>query len=672
MPFVELPLPPGIGENREPKTFFDVLRWLIFGAPLASRQSERTLLPKIIALPTLCSDAISSVAYGGQQILLVLCAAGLWLPQYQATYTNYTMQISWAIAILLIIVAASYRQTIFAYPGGGGSYTVSKDNLGTIAGLIAAGALLIDYVLTVSVSVASGMQNLKDVPLFAGLHIGNHLVPYCIGAIVVIVFANLRGLRESGTLFAIPTYVFIVMCYLMIVCGLVGPFIGWHFHPEFVNQIVPKEAGGTIQLFHAAGLAVLLRAFANGCSAMTGVEAVANGIPAFKEPKSQNAAVTLTWMAVILGTIFMGVSLLSAKFHVVYWEHLGLTAPAVIDQLSGMVFGKEGPWSWAYVITQLFTALVLIVAAQTSFADFPRLASILARDRFLPRQLANVGDKLAFNNGIILLGIFSSLFIVLERGSVDLLIPFFAIGVFLAFTMSQAGMVRHWFKTKGPGWKYKAVANGMGSLATGLVVVDIAFEKFLDGAWAVFVVVAILLALFLKIHSHYAYVKQQLNPAKYTHTSHPIENIVLVLVEHLHAGTLNALDYAKSISPDCMAIHVETDPTKTLELKCLWEKYVPDMTLINLESPYRSLLLPIMRYLDTVHEESPYKRITVVVSEFVPTEWWAGLLHGNTGLLLKLVLLRRKDVVVANVRYWLDDQGSSLDGKQNQKDEECS
>jgi amino acid transporter len=657
MPIIEHTLPPETGASGQPKpqSPLEFLRWLIFGSPIASAHTEGTLVRKLIALPVFCSDAISSVAYGGQQILLALCAAGLWLPEFHSRYSAYTMQISGAILILLIVVAASYWQTIFTYPNGGGSYTVSRSNLGTHAGLVAAAALLIDYVLTCAVSVASGLQNLESVPLFAGLHIERHIVLYCVAVIAFIVLANLRGLKESGYLFALPTYIFIAMCYLMIILGIAGPYIGWHFHPEFVNQVVPPMAAGTKLGLKAFGIAVLLRAFANGCSAMTGIEATSNGIPSFQEPKSKNAAIVLVWMAVLLGSIFMGVSWLAVKFHVVYWEHGGITSPAVIDQLSGMVFGKDGPWMWAYVITQVFTALVLIVAAQTSFAGFPRLASMLAQDAFLPRQLMNLGDKLAFNNGIMVLGLFASFFIIAEHGSVDLLIPFFAIGVFMAFTMSQSGMVRHWFVDKGPNWQRKAAINGLGAVASFIVVIDIACEKFFDGAWFVFVVMAVLLVMFKSVHKHYATIAKQLSPINFDHPACEIKNKVLVLVNGVHAGSLNALEYARSISSDCEAVYVASDPDRTKIMKEAWEKFVPDIPLVIIDSPYRSLLHPLMRYLDEVHAEQPNQTITVIIGEFVPTNWWEHMLHGDTGLFLKLALLGRKDVVVTNVRYWLCD-----------------
>ncbi|MCW3096529.1 MAG: amino acid/polyamine/organocation transporter,APC superfamily, partial [Chthonomonadaceae bacterium] len=485
------------------------LRRLVFGNPISSHHSEHTLLPKSLALPVFASDAISSVAYATQQIILALGAAGLYAAQHRQDYTRYTMGITGLIVALLVIVVLSYWQTIFGYPSGGGSYIVSKDNLGVLPGLIAAAALLIDYVLTVSVSIASGVQNLGGIPLPHGLHWlhFDHLVTWCLFFIALLTLANLRGLKESGALFAVFTYGFVVMCYVMIAIGLFGPLFGWRPHHEYINEV-----WGAGQSGEALGLVVLARAFAQGCSAMTGTEAVSNGIPAFQQPKSRNAALTLIAMGVILGTIFLGISLLAMNLHVVYWEANGKTANAVIDQISGAVFGKTGTWALGYYLTQFFTAAILVLAANTSYADFPRLSSILARDRFLPKQFANLGDKLVFNNGILVLGVFAALLIVAKHGSVDALIPLYAIGVFLAFTLSQSGMVRHWYKLRytEKGWQVKAAINGVGAVATFAVLIDIAYEKFLEGAWFVMVLIVFMVLVFRKIYYHYAEVAEEL------------------------------------------------------------------------------------------------------------------------------------------------------------------
>ena len=631
------------------------LRKLVFGNPISSEHAEHTLLTKLIALPVFSSDAISSVAYATQQIILALGAAGLYAASQRQAYTNYTMLITAMIVALLIIVVLSYWQTIFGYPSGGGSYIVSKDNLGALPGLIAAAALLIDYVLTVSVSIASGVQNLGGIPLphaLAWLHFDN-LVPWCLLFIALLTIANLRGLKESGAMFAIFTYGFVAMCYVMIAIGLLGPLFGWKPQMQYVNHDWgPTKAAETF------GLVILLRAFANGCSAMTGTEAVSNGIPAFKEPKSKNAALTLVAMGIILGTIFLGVSYLAMKLHVVYWESEGKTANAVIDQISGAVFGKTGVGAIGYYVTQFFTAAILVLAANTSFADFPRLSSILARDRYLPKQFSNLGDKLVFNNGIFILGLFAALLVVAKKGSVDALIPLYAIGVFLAFTLSQSGMVMHWLKLRQPGWQLKAAINGVGAAATFLVLMDIAFEKFLEGAWAVIVLIGLLVLMFRAIHSHYLDVAQQLKLANYQTADTPLKNTVLVLIPALHRGVMPALEYARSLSPDCRAVHICTDPERIPQLRERWEHWGHDVPLVILNSPYRSLISPIMRYLDAVQHERRNHTVTVVVPEFVPTRKWHALLHGQSGLRLKLALLSRRDVIVANVRYYLQHTDS--------------
>lgn len=639
-----------MAEDKSTNLPLRALRWLIYGQPLATQQYDLMRLPKLLALPVFCSDAISSVAYGPQQIILTFCVAGLWQMQYLSLFNHNVMLIASLIILVLLLVAISYWQTIFAYPGGGGSYIVTKDNLGTWPGLIAAAALLIDYVLCVSVSIASGVQNLKDMPLLAPLHISNHLVLYCIVAIILMTWLNLRGLRTPGLLFAIPVYTFIAMSYLMLFLGLTADSIGLTMHKEYVNQIMPINIGTASG---ALGIAVLLRAFATGCSALTGVECVSNGIPAFKEPQQKNAGVTLVWMAIILGTILAGVAALAIKFHVVYWEHQGVSAPAVIDQISGAVFGKTGPASLFYNLMQLSTAFILFVAAQTSFADFPRVASILAKDGFMPRQLTQLGDRLAFDNGIIVLGLLSTIFIIAEKGSVDLLIPFFTIGVFLAFTMSQSGMVKHWLTKGGTGWHIKALLNGLGALATFIVFVDIVAEKFLDGAWLIILVIITLLFFFKKVSDHYRNLARSLALDDQNIHLQEQKNTVLVLVQGVHASTAKSLNYARSICPNCQAVYVEINPGDATALKEQWQKTFPGIPLVILASPYRSLIQPIMNYLDDFHKENPDQTITVIIGEYVSDKWWQSLLHGNTGLLLKLALLARKDVVVANVRYSL-------------------
>jgi amino acid transporter len=632
------------------------LRRILIGHPLATDQGENTLLSKIIALPVFSSDAISSVAYATQEIVLVMGAAGLWALAQRNAYTHYTLLVSALIVALLVIVVTSYWQTIFAYPSGGGSYIVSKENLGTNWSLIAAGALLIDYVLTVSVSIASGVQNLSSIPFLARLHPEKHLVLVCCFFVALLMIANLRGLKESGTLFAIPTYIFVGMCYLMIGLGLFGGIVGWHAHMAEINNVynhVPEVWKNRQRQMGAVGLLVLMRAFANGCSAMTGTEAVSNGIPAFREPKCKNAALTLLAMGVILGTLFLGISFLAARLHVVYYEG----APAVIDQISGAVFGKTGAGSILYLVTQIFTAAILVLAANTSFADFPRLSSILARDGFMPKQLHKLGDRLVFSNGIILLGLFAAALIVLKRGNVDALIPLYATGVFTAFTLSQSGMVHHWLKLKGDpekgkGWHWRMAVNGLGAVVTFVVLCTILIEKFVEGAWISVLLTALLFFMFKKIHRHYTEVaeeEQRIAPDP----DPPTRNTALVLIGNLNQGAIRALEYGKLLGQNCRAIHVETEPGDSKKLQEQWPTLGQGVPLVILSSPYRQIVRPIKNYIAEVHKEDTHDYVTLIIPEAVPEKWWQQLLHGQVGLRLKVAFLGHPDVIVSNVRYRL-------------------
>ena len=638
------------------------LRQLLLGKALSSEHMEHTLLSKLIALPVFSSDAISSVAYATQEIVLVMGAAGLWSLSQGGGYTHYTLLVSALIVALLVIVVTSYWQTIFAYPSGGGSYIVSKENLGTNWSLIAAGALLIDYVLTVSVSIASGVQNLAGVPFLTRFHPDRHLVPICLFFIVLLIIANLRGLKESGSLFAIPTYVFVGLCYLMIALGLFGGIVGWHAHMEQINDVyahVPDEWKNTQRNVGAVGILVLMRAFANGCSAMTGTEAVSNGIPAFQEPKSKNAAQTLLAMGIILGTLFMGVSFLATRLHVVYYDG----APAVIDQISGAVFGKTGAMSLLYLLTQFFTAAILVLAANTSFADFPRLSSILARDSFLPKQFHKLGDRLVYSNGILILGIFAGVLLVVKRGNVDALIPLYATGVFTAFTLSQAGMVHHWLKLKGDpeagkGWQWRMAVNGLGAFVTFVVLCTILIEKFREGAWISVLLTALLFFMFKKIHRHYTDVIEA-NKRVTLDPNPPTENTVLVLVGALNQGTIRALEYGKLLSTRCRAVHVESEPGDSQKLQEQWPTFGLGVPLVILSSPLRQVARPIKRYINEVHKEHDNDYVTLIIPEAVPEKGWQQLLHGQVGLRLKVAFLGHSDVIVSNVRYRLEPPDKS-------------
>jgi amino acid transporter len=654
-----------------PERFSKRLRRVLLGNPIHTDRAAHTLLPKYLALPIFASDALSSCAYATQEIVLVLGAAGLGSTATVSLYQRFSFTTAVSIIVLLAIVVMSYRQTIFAYPNGGGSYRVTSDHLATRGGirwgLIAGGALLIDYILTVSVSVAAGIQNLASIPyLEQNFHVGEHKVLYCLVAITVLMLANLRGLKESGTLFATVTYSFVGMCFVMIFLGVFGPSFGWQMKMENINEYRESYAKHFKPALELSGLALLmlvLQAFASGCTAMTGVEAVSDGVPAFQQPKSKNAATTLLVMAIILGSIFLGISYLVANLKIVYFADVGIKGQAgyvagtsaVIDQISGAVFGKTGPLSFLYLYAQFATAGILILAANTAFADFPRLSFMMAQDKFMPKQFANLGDKLVFNNGIVILGLCAALLIALFKGSVDSLIPLYAVGVFLAFTLSQSSMVLHWQKYKSSGWQTKAVINGIGATATFVVLVTIIFEKFTHGAWAVIAMMAVLYAIFLKINRHYHDVAHQLSLHHYSPPETPLHNTVLVLVPTLHRGVMPAIRYARTLSTDCRAVHIELDSEKTPRLIERWEQWFSDTPLVVLHSPYRSLVGPIMRYLDAVQVERKDHLVTVVVPEFVPARWWHSLLHGNTGWILRLALLGRLDVVLVNFRYELTE-----------------
>ena len=662
------------------------LRHLMLGNPIPNSESDEARLPKLLALPVFSSDAISSVAYATQEIVLALGAAGLAVSARQGVYAQYTWGVVSAIVLLLVIVAVSYRQTIFAYPSGGGSYIVSKENLGVNMGLVAAAALLIDYVLTVAVSIASGVQNLVGTPALHGL--AGHVVLTCIAFVVFLTLAYLRGIKQAGALFAIPTYLFIVLAFGMIALGAFGPSLGWRLHPEAVNQDIPRLAASGARTI---GILVILRAFANGCSAMTGTEAISNGIPAFQKPESKNAATTLLWMAGILAALFIGISYLATHLHVVYWEQNGKTAPAVIDQLSSAVFGRTGRGVYLYYAMQFATAAILIIAANTSFADFPRLASILAGDRFLPYDLAHRGDRLVFSDGIVLLGVFSALLLFLFKGDVDRLIPLYALGVFTAFTLSQSGMVRHWLRERGKGWHVKAAVNGLGAITTGLVFCVIIYEKAPQGAWVVVVAAGLLVWMFKVIHGHFERIIGTLKfrdderpelgqptsppPQESTNTDAPppklvLRNQVIVLVNRPHRGVVPALRYAHLLAQDFEAVYVEIDPALTEMVKGEWQQFFPGVRLTVLESPYRSLVQPVRDYIAQKRGPAPAESngstlkpaseaangssvdlVTVVLPEYFTDDIWGFLLQNKAGSLLKVGLLHHDDVVLANVRY---------------------
>ncbi len=596
---------------------------LILGGRLPLAQARHERLGKAAGLAVFSSDALSSVAYATEEILRVLILAG-------AAALTLSIPIGLAIAVLVAIVAASYRQTILAYPQGGGAYIVVKDNLGTYPGLTAGAALLIDYVLTVAVSVAAGVAAITSAfPV---------LLPYRVvlgvAAVAIIAFANLRGVKESGAIFALPTYLFIGSFVGMLATGFVRFLAGGAPAPGG-----PPPAPGSAELT----VFLILRAFSSGCTALTGIEAVSDGVIAFKPPEARNARAVLVWMALILGSFFMGITFLSAGYGIMPSED-----ETVVSQLARKVFDR----SIFYYEIQAVTALILILAANTSFADFPRIMFFLARDGFVPRQFGNRGDRLVYSNGILILGGLAALLLVAFRGETHALIPLYAVGVFVSFTLSQGSMVRRWMRGRETGWRWRAAVNGLGAATTGLVMLVIAATKFVHGAWLVVFLIPVLIAAFLSVKRHYEAVARQLSleqlreePA-FTHT-------VLVLVGDLHAGVVRALRYAQSLSPTAKAVYVETAPERTPKLEEKWTKWGCGVPLVVLTSPYRSLLGPFLEYLDHIQNQGKNHMVTIVLPEFIPARWWQHLLHNQTALLIKGALLFRKNVVVTDVPYHL-------------------
>src|SRR5438132_823494 len=618
---------PGTGE---PTTGFGRViqrpKHVVHGSPIPTARESPERLTKVKALAVFSSDALSSVAYATEEIMKVLVLVGV-----GALYL--TLPISGVIVLLLAIVVISYQQTIRAYPSGGGSYIVANDNLGMLPGLTAAGALLVDYVLTVSVSIASGVAQITSlVPAW---------LPYqvwmAVGAVILIVLGNLRGIRESGSIFAVPTYLFVAMVYVLIGFGLYRLFLGGgmtYEPPPSVRQPIGE----------ALGVFVLMRAFAQGCTAMTGTEAISNGVPAFKPPESVNARQTLVAMGILLGSMFMGLSYLAMQLTV-----LPADEETVISQIGRTVFGAGPMW----VTLQIATALILILAANTSFADFPRLSSILAKDRFLPRFFQFRGDRLAFTTGIVALALLSIVLLVVFNGSLDALIPLYAVGVFTSFTLSQAGMVVLWRRLREPGWERSAVINGVGAVATAIVTIVIAVTKFAEGAWLVILLIPLLIGLFWSIHRHFL----RLDRARRAETPlMPEEVIVRTVVPIADAGVQarQALAFARAIAPDdqhVVAVHVTDDVGSAEQLRREWEEWEPGVELIIVESPFRSLAGPLLAYIDALKETHPKDTITVVLPEFVPSRWWEHLLHNQTALRLKAALLFHPGIVVSNVPY---------------------
>jgi amino acid transporter len=571
----------------------------------------------------LSSDALSSVAYATDAMLAVLVPAGL-------LAVGATRPLAFLIAALLVIVTFSYRQTIHAYPTGGGAYLVAKDNLGIVPGLVAATALLIDYVLTVSVSVAAGVAAVVS----AAPGVSGYRVALAVIFIALIAWGNLRGVRESGRMFAVPTYVFIVSVGVLLVVAAGRAATG-----HFPVAAAPPQTG----LVAGVGLFVLLHAFANGCTAMTGVEAISNGIPAFEPPEPDNAAKTLLIMAAILLAMFLGISLLGAALHVVPHEQ-----ETVLSQIARAVFGGRNV---AYFILQTATMLILVLAANTSYADFPRLASILANDGFAPTQFTHRGDRLAFSNGIIVLTLFAIALVVIFRGSVFRLIPLYAVGVFLSFTLSQAGMVMHWRRHREPGWHVRALINALGAIATAVVLVVFVTTKFREGAWVVLVTIPLGVWLFLTIARHYEEADRKLSFGGLAPTPDR-PDVMVVIVTSMNRVTVEAVRYAVKRCQDVRAVHVDLDAGCAADVRRDWNQCGGGATLEVLESPYRSFVEPILQYVEKVEAERPNQLMTVVLPEVIPHRWWQTLLHNRWSEQLRAALIHRPRVTVLTTVAW--------------------
>ena len=599
-------------------------RWLL-GSPLETDRAQHERLGKPTALAVFSSDALSSVAYATEEILLVLSTAG-------AAALESSLPIAGLIAILLALLIASYRQTVRAYPQGGGSYTVARENLGTTPGLVAAAALLIDYVLTVAVSAAAGVAALTSaIPTLHG-----HRVALGLFFILVIMFGNLRGLRQSGRIFAFPTYLFIGSMGLLVLAGIGRSLL--HLPPVEMPEAGLQEASAPLTLF------LLMRAFSAGCAALTGIEAISNGVQAFRPPESKNAATTLLIMGLILGFFFMGTTYLAHAYVVVPDPGAGQT---VISQLGRAVFGT-GP---LYYLLQIATAAILMIAANTAFSDFPRLSSILARDRFLPRQLANLGDRLVFSNGIILLAGAAGLLIIVFDGDTHALIPLYAVGVFLAFTLSQAGMVMRHLRLKEGRHRFHAAVNAAGAAATGVALAVIAVTKFTHGAYIVILLIPLFVFAFLRTHRHYFYVRQQLSLVE-MEPERPIRHTAIVPISAVNRATIHALRYAKSIAHEVEAVHVEIDPERTRLIQQQWKTWGGGVPLKILRSPYRSLIEPLVEHIDDLmHGRRRNEMVTVVLPEFVTAHWWEGLFHNQSAFLIKGALLFKPGVVVTSVPF---------------------
>jgi amino acid transporter len=628
--------------------------WFI-GRPLSTADAPHQTIGKAIGLAVFASDALSSTAYATQEILVILAAAG-------TIAFGIVFPISIAIVILLGIVTISYEQTIHAYPDGGGAYIVARDNLGEFPALIAGAALLTDYVLTVSVSIASGVAQITSA--FPTLY--DYRVWLSVGFILFVMLINLRGVKESGTAFAIPTYFFVVMMFIAVGTGLFRLFV-----TNTLGTVVDPPELEMLDGLSKITPFLILHAFASGTTALTGVEAISNGITAFKEPRSKNAGITLIWMSLILGTLFLSISYLAKEISVIPSE-----SETVISQLARTVFAGRGT---LYLMLIGATTVILIMAANTAFADFPRLSALVAKDGFLPRQLTYRGSRLVYSSGIITLAVIASVILIIFKASVTRLIPLYAIGVFLSFTLSQAGMARRWHKIGKlkPGeekvergstlrfvkdWRIKMVINGFGAACTAVVMMVFAVTKFSDGAYVVLILIPILVAIFWTIHNHYKGIAKKLSLENFgAIPPHNIRHRVIMPVSGVHQGTLAALRYARILSNDVTAVHVMLEPAESEKVQKKWETWGEGVRMVVLNSPYRLLIEPLLSYItDIARQRQPGETLTIVVPEFVSDNRLTDALHMNTAELLRSQLKRQHGIVIINVPYHVHEGDTIL------------
>lgn len=641
-------------------------RRLILGRRLANDETQHTKISNFVGLSVFSSDALSSVAYATQEIMASLSSnlhslAGVSLAAAAAALYGMSIPVAMGIGGLLIILGIGYRQTVMAYPGGGGAYIVAKENLGELAAQTAGAALLTDYILTVAASVSSGVAAITSaVPA-----LGEHNVLITVVAISFIAVLNLRGVKESGAFFAVPTYGFVLLIMTLLAVGLVKAIIVGGPTPVQVHESVRTAT----HLGSFAMVWIFMRAFSAGCTALTGVEAISNGVTAFKEPAAKNAAKTMVWMICLLGIMFLGITFLSSKFGVVYLHSAdaSVVSETLLSKLSKVIYGdvSHGLPKLMYYLTQGFTFAVLVVAANTAYADFPRLAALHANDGFLPKQLTSRGDRLVFSNGILILTLVSCLLVWVCHANTDLLLPLYALGVFIGFTVSQTGMVMHWVnrRTTEPRWLFKAILNGVGAGAAGVVMLDIAVTKFVHGAWIIVLLVPALVITFFRIHRHYIRIRSLLAASR-TEEVYPRKNRVVVLVSRIHRGTLEAIRYAKAIAErgqvEALTVDFPDDAgrhsSEWERLDADWHRYCEGIPLRVLMSPFRKTVEPVLEEVDRMRAAEPEITITVIVPEFVTDNWWGQLLHNQTALRLKAYLYTRPKVVVISIPYHLDHQ----------------